>query len=124
MKPQKGLFLSSLIIIFGLAISLASIFLILNQDFLNSLGNLPGWFRPYVLLLLIGRLIALYAVWKLRRWGIYVLLLCECVEVSMGLFVFTGVLTLPLRALVAVPSFLVLLVIWYLALKPKWHLFK
>ena len=124
MKAQKGVFLSSLIVIFGLAISFATVFLILDQDFRNSLGYLPGWFSIFLIVFLLARWIALYAIWDLRRWGVYVLLLLECLEPTMGLFVFTGVLTLPLRAFVAVPSFLVVLAIWFLALRPKWQLFK
>ena len=52
------------------------------------------------------------------------MLLLEWVEVAMGLFVFTGVLTLPIRALMVVPMFLVVLAIWYLALRPRWQAFK
>ncbi len=122
MKAQKGRFLSGLILIFGLAITFATVFLILDQGFRNSLGHLPGWFSLFLIVFLLARLAALYAIWDLRRWGVYVLLLLECVEVSMGLFVFTDVLTLSLR-LLALPLFLVLLLIWFHALRPKWHLF-
>jgi hypothetical protein len=41
----------------------------------------------------------------------------------MGLFVLTSVFPSPVRALVGVPSFLILLGIYVLALKPKWQLF-
>ncbi len=117
------MFLSSLIVINGFAISVATAFLVLDQDFRRSLGYVPSWFGPFLIVFLLARLIALYAIWNLRRWGLYAFLCLECLEVSMGLFVFTGVLTFPARAL-AVPSFLLFLGIWYLAVRPKWQLFR
>ncbi len=124
MKAQKGLFLSSLIVVFGLAISIATVFLLLDQDIRNSLGDFPGWFSSYLLISLLGRLGALYVIWNLRRWGVYLLLFFECLEISMGLFVFTGVFTIPMRAFVGVPLFLAVLLIWFLALRPKWQLYQ
>ncbi len=117
------MFLPSLIVINALAISVATIFLVLDQGLRNSLGYVPGWFNPFLIIFLLARLIALYAIWNSRRWGVYVFLLLECLEVAMGLFVFTDILTFPLRAFMAVPSFLVLLAIWLLALRPKWRQF-
>lgn len=114
------MFLSILIVANGFAISVATVLLVLDQDVRNSLGYFPAWFSPFLIVFLFARLIALYAIWNLRRWGVYAFLLLESLEVAMGLFVFTGVLTLPLRVM-AVPSFLFLLIIWFLALRPKWH---
>ena len=113
------MFLPILIVINGFAISVATIFLILDNAFRNSLGHFPAWFSLFLVVFLAARLIALYEIWNLRRWGVYAYLLLECLEVGMGLFVFTDVLTLPLRAM-AVPSFLLFLGIWFLALRPKW----
>ncbi len=117
------MFLSSLIVINALAISVATVFLVLDQGFRNSLGYFPGWISPFLIVFLLARLVALYTIWKFKRWGLYAFLLLECLEVGMGLFVFTSILTLPQRAFLAVPSFLLLLVIWLLALRPKWRQF-
>jgi hypothetical protein len=123
MKAQKGTFLTSLIVIFGIAITFASVILLFDQGARQSLGNLPGWFNLFVIGLLVGRWIALYAIWDLRRWGVYVLLVLEIMEISFGLFVYAGDMPLPARIFVGVPMFLAVLVIWYLALRPKWQLF-
>lgn len=119
-QPQRGKFLSGLILIFALAISVATLGLIFVPAVVRALGSLPDWFNPFLVVFLVARLIALAAVWKMRRWGVYALFLLECVEVAMGLFVFTLVLTFPLRLAGAVPSFLILLAIWFLALRRKW----
>ncbi len=84
---------------------------------------MPGWFDPDVVMLLLARLIALALIWNLRRWGVILFLAAECMEVGMGLFVFTAVLTFPLRAIVALPTFFVLLAIWFVALRSKWQAF-
>ncbi len=123
-KPsQRGTFLSALIILNGAAITLASFVLVLAPGLRQSLGDLPGWFSPFVLALLLARLAALAGIWRFRRWGVYAFWLLECVEVGTGLFVFTGVRTLPQRAL-ALPAALVLLAIWILALRPRWQAFR
>lgn len=72
---------------------------------------------------LFTRLSALIAIWNMRRWGVYALFVLECLEVAMGLFVFDSVFTFPIRALAAIPSFLVIIGIWYLALRKQWHAF-
>lgn len=123
MESQKGTFLSALIVSFGLAIITASVFLIIDRGMRNALGILPGWFNFYVIILLLARLIALISIWNYKRWGVYILFLLECVEVSFGLFVFTNFQTLFLRAFIGVPSFFVLILIWYLGLRSKWELF-
>ncbi len=117
------MFLSVLIIANAAAISLATVGLLISRDLRGALGPLPGWFDPYVVALLLARLIALGSVWNLRRWGVVLFLAAECVEVGMGLFAFTAVLTFPLRALVALPALFVLLAIWFLALRSKWQAF-
>ncbi len=122
MKTDRGLFLSILIIIFGLAVSAASILLIADTDIRQYLGTLPGWFSLFVAGLLVARLAALYGIWNFKRIGVYALLVLECIEVGMGVFVFTGVLTLAQRAL-ASPAILILAGIWFLALRPKWKMF-
>lgn len=124
MQAQRGTFLSILLGVTAIAISLATMALVVDRDIQSNLGVLPDWFSPFVVVLALARLFALWGIWNLKRWGVYTFFLFECVEVSMGLFVFTSVLTFPVRALVAVPSFLVLLAIYLLALKPKWQLLK
>ncbi len=122
-QPNRGMFLSSLTVIFAVAITFASVILIFDQGFPRALGSLPGWFNLYVAGLLLARLIALYAIWVLKRWGVFALFALECVEFAGGLFVFTGVLSPSLRLSIGVPLFLVVLLIWYLALRPKWQQF-
>ena len=121
MKAKRGRSLSGLILLNGLAISFATLALVFSQDIERALGYFPSWFNPFLIVFLIARLIALSAIWNMKRWGVYGFFLLECIEVAMGLFVFTSVLTFPLRFLVAVPSFLILLGIWYLALRAKWR---
>lgn len=126
MQAQRGGFLSGLILINGLAISFATLVLMFSGDIKNALGTFPSWFNPFLVVFLIARLIALSAIWNMKRWGVYSFFLLECLEVAMGLFVFTSVLTFltfPLRFLVVVLSFLILLGIWYLALRAKWRAF-
>ena len=118
---QRGRFLSGLIIVNGLAISFATFALIFSRDTQRALGSFPSWFNPFLVVFLIARLITLAVIWNMKRWGVYGFFLLECIEVAMGLFVFTSVLTFPLRFLLAVPSFLILLGIWYLALRAKWR---
>ena len=122
-RGSRGSFLSVLIVAFASAISLATAGLLFSRDLRGALGYLPGWFDPFLVVFLLARLITLGLIWNLRRWGVVLFLLLECLEVAMGLFVFTSVLTFPLRALIALPSFAVLLVIWFLALRPKWRAF-
>ncbi len=123
MQAQRGTFLSILLVVNAAAISLASIALVADRDIPSSLGIQVEWFTPYVLGLLLARLVALWGIWTLNRWGVYTYLLLECVEVGMGLFVFTSFMTFPVRALIGIPSLLILLAIYFLALKPKWQLF-
>jgi len=118
---QRGRFLSGLIIVNGLAISFATFALIFSRDTQRALGSFPSWFNPFLVVFLIARLITLAVIWNMKRWGVYGFILFECIEVTMGLFVFTSVFTFPLRFLLAVPSFLILLGIWYLALRVKWR---
>ncbi|MGE5261832.1 MAG: hypothetical protein ACM3S0_00500 [Acidobacteriota bacterium] len=124
MQNQRGTFLSILLGVNATAIALVTIAFVVDRDIQNSLGIQQDWFSTFVVVLTLARLIALRAIWNLKRWGVYTYFLLECVEVGTGLFVFTSVWTFPVRALGAVPSFLVLLAIYVLALKPKWHLFK
>ncbi len=124
MQAQRGAFLSILLGVNAIAISLATIALVVDRDIQSKLGVLPDWFSAFVVVLTLARLVALWGIWNLRRWGVYTFFLLECMEVSMGLFVFTSVLTFPVRALIAIPSLLVLLAIYFLALKPKWQLLK
>ncbi len=124
MKTQRGLLLSSLIVFFGAAISLATILLIFDQNIRDSIGGFPSWFTLYLVVTLLMRLIALYAIWNLRRLGVYGFLLLECLEVSMGIFIFTGVLPRYNHAASALPLLLIISVVWYLALKPQWYRFK
>ncbi len=114
--------MSGLIMVFGLAVTFATVFLILDPGVLKSFGTVPGWFNAFLIVLLVGRWIALYAMWSFKRWGVFLLLLLECAELSYGLFIFTGVLTLPVR-LLALLLFLVILAVWFLAIRPKWRLF-
>ncbi len=123
MQTQRGAFLSILLGVNAAAITLESIALIAVQDIQNIVGVIPDWFNPYVVGLLLARLFALWGIWNWRRWAVYLFFLLECVELGMGLFVFTAFLT-PLRALAGVTAFLILLAIYFLALKPKWQLFK
>lgn len=97
--------------------------LVFDRDIERALGYFPDWFNLFLVAFLLARLTALSLIWNLRRWGVYLFFLLECMEVAMGLFVFTSVLTFPLRVILAVPSFLILLAIWFLALKPKWQAF-
>lgn len=124
MQPQRGLFLTAVIALSALAITAASLGLILSPELRVRLGFLPSWFNPYVALLLIGRLAALSGIWNWRRWGAYLFLLLEGVEVAMGLFVFTWFLTFALRLAVGLPSFAIVLAIWYLAIRRKWKAFR
>ncbi len=122
-QPYRGMFLSTLTVIFAVAITFASVFLIFDQGFRHALGSLPGWFNLYVAGLLLARLFALYAIWVLKRWGVYALFALECVEIAGGLFVFTGVFSPTLRLSIGVPLFVVVLLIWYMALRTKWQQF-
>ncbi len=122
-QSQKGLFLSGLIIIFGVAVTLASILLIFDNNLRATLGHFPGWFSTYVALLLLGRLISLSAIWNEKRWGVYALFLFECVEVGVGNIFFTGVLSITLRLIIGIPALIVVFAVWYLALRRKWYLF-
>ncbi len=124
MQAQRGKFLSVLIVLNASAITFASLALIFSPDLVRVLGPFPDWFNPFVGVLLLGRLIALAAIWSFRRWGVYLFFLLECLEASMGLFVFTSVLAFPVRFIIAVPSLLVLLAIWYLALRTQWPAFR
>jgi hypothetical protein len=124
MQPKRGTFLSALIVLFAFAITLATLVLMTSPFVRDSLGSFPSWFNLYITALLVARLIALYGIWTFRRWGVYALLVLECVEVAVGNLVFTSVLTLPIRAAVGVPLLLVLVGIWYLALRPLWADFK
>jgi len=121
MQSQRGRFLSGLIFLNGLAISFVTLALVFSRDTERVLGYFPSWFNPFLVVFLFARLIALTAIWNMKRWGVYGFFSLECMEVAMGLFVFTSVLTFPIRFLVAIPSFLILLGIWYLALRTKWR---
>ncbi len=120
-RAERGTFLSVLVGVNAIAITLASIALVVDRDISSIIGGVPDWFNPYVFVLLLARLAALEQIWELKRWGVYAFLLLECVEVSMGLFVFTSFLTFPLRILIGLPAFLTLIAIYFLALKPKWQ---
>ncbi len=89
MQTQRGAFLSILLGVNAAAITLASIALIAVQDIQNIVGVIPDWFNPYVVSLLLARLFALSGIWNWRRWAVYLFILLECVELGMGLFVFT-----------------------------------
>lgn len=123
MQAQRGKFLSGLIVAFAAAISVVTLALIFDQALVTALGSLPDWFNPFLVAFLIARLAALSAIWNLKRWGVYAFFGLECLEVALGLFVFTAVLTFPLRLIVALPSFFVLLAIWFVALRRKWPVF-
>ncbi len=127
MKSQKGLFLSLLIILFGVAFTAGTIFLLLDPGVLTALVTVPGWFSLYVVTLWVARMIALIAIWRQRRWGVYALFALVFVEVGMG-FSFTGFLSLPQREIISLTALIVIAVIiiaviWILALRPKWQLF-
>jgi hypothetical protein len=119
----RGKFLSVLIVANASALLLATAGLLFSRDLRGVLGFLPGWFDPFLVVLLLARLIALGLIWNLRRSGVVLYLLLECLEVAMGLFVFTSVFTFPFRSILALPSFFVLLIIWFLALRSKWQEF-
>ena len=121
MRGQRGIFLSILLIVNAVAITLASIVLLFDRDIQNELGVLPNWFGAYVIGLLLARLFALWGIWNLRRWAVFVYFLLEVVEVAVGLFVFTAFLTSLMRFVIGVPSFLALIAIYILALRPKWQ---
>ncbi len=125
MEAQRGKVLSGLIVLYAIAITLASLGLVFGRDQIARLiGSIPDWFNSYVAFLLLARLVALTAIWDFRRWGVYLLIFLECVEVALGLFVFTSFLTFPLRLLFALPASAILLAIWYLGLRPKWPAFR
>ncbi len=125
MQAPRGKFLSGLIVLNAIAITLASLGLVFGRDFIEKLlGAFPDWFTAFVVVFTLARLIALAAIWNLRRWGVYLFFLLECMEPVMGLFVFTSILTFPLRFFLAAPTLLIFLAIWYLALRPKWSAFK
>ncbi len=123
LSVRRGLFLSVLVPAFGAAILAASVALILNQGLGTSVGYRPSWFTIYVVALLVVRLGALFAIWNLRRLGVYSLLALEIVEVSMGVSVLASGLTYLQRLAAAVPAFLVLFVLWYIPLRARWHSF-
>lgn len=125
MESKRGAFLPILLGVNATAITLASIALVVDhRDIQNFMGPLPDWFNLYVVGLLLARMIALWGIWNWRRWAVYTYFLLEGVEVGMGLFYFTAFLTFQVRALIGIPSFLILLAIYFLALKPRWQLFK
>ncbi len=124
MNTQRGVLLSIWILVNALAILCVSLFLILVPGVRSLVGNLPGWFPFYVALLALGRFLALIGIWNFKRWGVYIFLLLGLVEVIVGIFVFTLVQTLGLRLGIALPAYLILLVIWILVSKPKWQLFR
>src|SRR5262249_3635095 len=92
-QTPRGAFLSILIVGMASAITLASLGLIFSRDLIESwgLGSFPDWFTPFVIGLLLARLIALAAIWYFRRWGVYLFFLLEGTELVMGLFVFSSV---------------------------------
>ncbi len=121
------MFLGILIVVNGLAITIATALLVLDPGLRDAFGSFPGWFSAFLVVFLLARLIALYAIWNFKRWGVYAFLLLECLEVAMGSFVFTGAMPAfpaPLRALMAVTALLVLFAIWFLALRPRWRDFR
>ncbi len=120
---SRGKFLSALIILMAVAITTATLALIFVPGLLLLLGSFPVWFNLFLGLFLFARLIALAAIWNFKRWGVYAFGLLECVEVFMGLFVFASSFSFQLRLMTAPPSLLVILTVWYLALKPKWPAF-
>ncbi len=122
-SAKRGTPLTLLILIMGSAFIIGSL-VVFYLSRLESLRTvLPSWAGLYALILLVGRLVALAAIWNMKRWGVYTLLFFGCIEVSLGLFVFTSLLTFPLRALIAIPSLLVLIGIWYLVLRERWQAF-
>ena len=120
MRTSRGIFLSALVLFFASAISLATLALIANRGIERALGHFSGWFNAFLVIFLLARLLALSAIWRLKQWGVYVFLGLECLEVAMGLFVFTSVFAFGLRLVTAVPTLLIVLAIWYLALRPRW----
>lgn len=87
MQAQRGTFLSILLGVTAIAISLATMALVVDRDIQSNLGVLPDWFSPFVVVIALARLFALWGIWNLKQWGVYTFFLFECVEVSMGLFV-------------------------------------
>jgi hypothetical protein len=123
---ERGKFLTWLILFMGAAITLASLACILGQSRIEAVGfgPFPNWFGLFVFVLLVGRLIALFAIWNFKRWGVYLFFLLECTEVAMGVFVFSPAMAFPLRLMMAMPMFLAVVVVWLLALRSRWYAFR
>jgi hypothetical protein len=122
-RTSRGMFLSGLILFFASAISLATLALIASPGIDRAFGHFPDWFNAFLVIFLLARLLALSAIWRLKRWGVYAFLGLECLEVAMGLFVFASAFAFGLRLVTAVPTVLILFAIWYLALRPRWAAF-
>ena len=120
---RRGLFLSILIPAFGVSIFLATLLLIFDPGLLASLGSLPAWFNAFLVVFLLVRLAALLGIWYVRRLAVFSLLALEIVELCMGLFVFTSVLTFPQRLLIGGLMFVVLSLVWLIPLRLRWHSF-
>ncbi len=121
-RLARGPFLTALLLVMGAAMTLASLALIFIPALPRAFGSMPDWFNAFVAGLLLARLVALAAIWYFKRWGAYLLALLESLEMSMGLFVFTSVLTFPLR-LIGLVAFVLVIAVWVLALRPKWQAF-
>ena len=128
MAVQRGAFLSTLIVAFAIVTSLAGLAFLLSPGIEARLGHFPGWLNTYLVVSQLARLVALWAIWRWRRWGVYLFIVMEVAEVVLGIFVLSGDLafrlTFPLRLMMGMALFLAVAVVWYLALRPKWHAFR
>ncbi len=70
----RGAFLTVLIVISALSGLLSLVSSLGGNAAFMALGiSLPAWYPIYLFLLNIASFVALYGVWMLKKWGVYVL---------------------------------------------------
>ncbi len=123
MEKSRGVFLSVLIVFMAAAITLATLALALVPGVQSVLGTFPAWFNAFLVVFLLARLIGLAAIWSFSRWGVYLFVVLESGEGALGLFVFKSVFPFALRLTLVPLTLLALFVLFYLALRSRWHAF-
>lgn len=105
----RGIFLSTLILLYAGVFVSVTILLLLDQAEIQSLiGIFPTWFFPCVLCLEVARLIILTGLWQERKCAIFPLFLCMGLEVFIGVFLVQTVFTFPVRLMLALGGWAVI----------------
>ena len=125
MKPKgRGIFLSTLILLYAGAFVSVTLLLILYQAEIQSLiGIFPIWFFPCVISLDVARLIILTGLWQGHKWAIFPLFLCMGLEVFIGVFLVQTVFTFSERLTLALGGWAVIGGLFAYALRQRWEYF-